>query len=329
MSKVLTPHDAKPRAPRSLRDAISRSERVADLLVQRSMVAFAALILLLVVGLVVTLLIDSAPAFKEHQLSLLFEREWNPNAERYGLLPAIVGTMVSSLLALIIGGLLGVAIAIFLTQDFLPERLNLFLKNLVDLLAAIPSVVYGLWGLAVIAPLLRPLSIWTSEHLGWFAPFERPLGVGGMAPAAIVLGIMILPTIAAISRDSLAAVHPRVKEAAYGLGANRWEVIFGVMLPTASEGIFGGMILGLGRALGETMALAMLLGNRNELSWSIFAPGNTLAALIANSYKEATKELIPRLIYAALILLLITLLVNVIGSLVLQHASKRFQGARS
>lgn len=202
------------------------------------------------------------------------------------------------------------------------------LKNIVDLLAAVPSVVYGLWGLAVITPLMRPMAEWLNANLGWIPFFGTPLGIGGLAPAAVVLAIMILPTIAAISRDSLAAVHPRIKEAAYGLGATRWEVIFGVMLPTALAGIFGAMILGFGRALGETMALAMLMGNRNDVSWSLFAPGNTLAALIANNYKEAGKDLVPFLIYASFVLLLVTLVVNVLGMLILNRASLAMGGSK-
>jgi phosphate transport system permease protein len=243
-------------------------------------------------------------------------------------LPAIAGTMVSSLIALVLAGVFGVAIAVFLTERYLPDKLTTVLKNIVDLLAAIPSVVYGLWGLAIIIPLMGPVAEWLYSNMSWFPPFSTPLGIGGMAPAALVLAIMILPTVAAISRDALAAVHPRTKEAAYGLGATRWEVIFRVVLPTASGGIFGGLILGFGRALGETMALAMLMGNRNELSWSVFAPGNTLSALIANSYKEASGDLVPRLIYAALVLLIITMVINFLGGLVLQHAAKRFQGSR-
>lgn len=262
-------------------------------------------------------------------LSLMTQTTWDPNKDQYGLLPAIVGTATSSLLALLVGGVLGVAIAIVLTQDFLPKKLATVLKNIVDLLAAIPSVVYGLWGLAVITPLLRPAAESIHQYLGWIPFFSTPLGIGGLAPAALVLAIMILPTVAAISRDALAAVHPRVKEAAYGLGATRWEVIFGVMLPTASGGIFGGMILGFGRALGETMALAMLMGNRNELSWSLFSPGNTLAALIANNYKEAGVDMQARLIFAALVLLIITLIVNVLGALVLQHAAAVLGGTKA
>jgi phosphate transport system permease protein len=281
------------------------------------------------VGLLLVILVrDSWPAIQEHGWSLLYQTNWNPVEGSFGLLPAVVGTVASSLAALAVAAVFGVAIAVFLTERYLPDNLTLILKNTVDLLAAIPSVVYGLWGLVIVTPLLRPLSEWSFEHLSWIPFFSTPLGIGGLAPAALVLAIMILPTVAAISRDALAAVHPRIREAAYGLGATRWQVIFRVVLPTASAGIFGGLILGFGRALGETMALAMLMGNRNELSWSLFAPGNTLAALIANSYKEASGDLVPRLIYAALVLLIITMIVNLLGGVILQQAASRLGGKK-
>jgi phosphate transport system permease protein len=292
--------------------------------------SFAALTIALVGLLLYTIIYRSLPAIQADGLSLVTSTDWNPSAQvpSYGLLPAIVGTVISSALALILGTVLGVAIAIFLTQDFLPKFIAVILKNIVDLLAAIPSVVYGLWGIYVITPMLQPIADWLHRYLGFIPFFGTALGPSGLAPAALVLGIMILPTIAAISRDALAAVHPRIKEAAYGLGATRWEVIFGVMLPTAAGGIFGGVILGFGRALGETMALAMLMGNRMDVSWSLFAPGNTLAALIANAYPEADDDLISRLIFAALVLLVITLIVNVLGTLILQRATRQMRGAK-
>jgi phosphate transport system permease protein len=303
-------------------------ELLADRTMSFSTVAFCGFTIGLVGLLLIILVRDSLPALREDGLSLLYQSEWNPVQQVYGLFPAIVGTLNSSLVALALAGVFGVAIAIFLTEAYLPDQLTAILKNIVDLLAAIPSVVYGLWGLVAITPLLQPLSEWLFERMPDVPFFSKPLGVGGLAPASLVLAIMILPTVAAISRDALAAVHPRVKEAAYGLGATRWQVIFRVVLPTASGGIFGGLVLGFGRALGETMALAMLMGNRNELSWSLFAPGNTLAALIANSYKEATGDLVPRLIYAALVLLIITMIVNLIGGFILQHTAARLQGGK-
>ena len=193
---------------------------------------------------------------------------------------------------------------------------------MIELLAAIPSVVYGLWGLFVVIPLIRPACNWLHLKLGWMSLFSTDLSGPGVLPAVIVLAIMILPTITAISRDALVSVPPKLRMAAYGLGATRWETIIGVILPTASRGIFGGMVLAFGRALGETMALAMLVGNSNQISLSLFSPANTLAALLANNFPEAGPKEVGILMYAALVLLAITLIVNIFGALILQRASR-------
>lgn len=244
----------------------------------------------------------------------------------------------------------GVSVAIFLSEGFLgtfvfrvlkifgvefhkfwgklPNRIEAVVKTIVDLLAAIPSVVYGLWGLYVVIPLITPVCHWLNDHMGWFPLFSTRLSGPGILPASLVLAIMVLPTIAAISREALVAVPPRLREAAYGLGATRWETIFAVILPTSAGGIFGGIILGFGRALGETMALAMLVGNANNISPSLFSPANTLASLLANSFPEAGPDQVPVLMYAALVLLGITLLVNLFGSLVLQRATRGLKGIR-
>jgi phosphate transport system permease protein len=266
-----------------------------------------------------------------------------PNKAEYGILPEIWGTLYTSLLALIIGSAFGVAAAIFLSEGYLgeavfnilkvvnlhfhpvwgklPERLELLLKNLIELLAAVPSVVYGLWGLFVVIPLVRPACHWLHVHLGGVPFFSTDLSGPGVLPAVFVLSIMILPTITAISRHALVSVPAKLRMAAYGLGAIRWETILGVLLPTASRGIFGGIVLAFGRALGETMALAMLVGNANRLTVSLFSPANTLAALLANSFPEAGQKEIPILMYAALVLLAITLVVNILGAVILERAA--------
>jgi phosphate transport system permease protein len=202
------------------------------------------------------------------------------------------------------------------------------LKNLIELLAAIPSVVYGLWGIFVIIPLLRPMCNWLHDHLGWVPLFGTSLSGPGMLPAALVLAIMILPTISAISRDALVSVPPKLREAAYGLGATKWEAILAVIIPTAQTGILGSVLLAFGRALGETMALAMLVGNANVISWSLFSPASTLAALLANNFPEASRSQVGVLMYAALVLMGITLLVNIVGALVLQSSARRTRGGR-
>ena len=200
------------------------------------------------------------------------------------------------------------------------------LKNLIELLAAIPSVVYGLWGLFVVIPLVRPYCNWLHLKLGWIPLFGTTLSGPGMLPAALVLSIMILPTITAISRDALTSVPSKLRMAAYGLGATQWETILAVILPTALRGIFGAVVLGFGRALGETMALAMLVGNANQIKVSLFSPANTLAALLANNFPEAPAKEVSVLMYAALVLLGITLLTNVFGAIILQRASVNLEG---
>jgi phosphate transport system permease protein len=257
------------------------------------------------------------PAMSEFGLGFMFSTTWDVNAGQFGILPEIWGTLYSSLVALFVGGFFGITIAIFVTQDFLPHKIETILKRIIELLAAIPSVVYGLWGIFVLIPLIRPFAHFLNDILGWLPFFSTRLSGPGMFPAAIVLSIMILPTVAAISQDAFNAIPHKTKEAAYGMGTTRWEAILRVMIPTASGGIFGALVLGFGRALGETMALAMLVGNSNQISLSLFAPANTLAALLAMNFPEAGEKEVSLLMYAACVLLVITLLVNVAGAAII------------
>lgn len=299
--------------------AVDRLFRVATL-------GFAWLIILLV-GLILYEIGGKAiPAIRQFGWSFISGSTWDVNAGQFGVLPEIWGTLYSSCLALAVAGFFGVSIAIFLTQDFLPRPLELMFQNIISLLAAIPSVVYGLWGIWVVIPAIRPMADWLHEHFQWIPLFETSLSGPGMLPAALVLSIMILPTVTAISRDALSAVPGKLKEAAYGLGATRWEAILGVILPTSATGIFGALVLGFGRALGETMALAMLVGNSNQLSVSLLSPANTLAALLANNFPEAGKQEEQVLMYAALLLLAITLAVNVCGTAIMQRTASRLRG---
>jgi phosphate transport system permease protein len=266
------------------------------------------------------------PAMSQHGLGFITGTTWDVSREEFSVLPEIWGTLYSSLLALILGGIFGVTIAIFLTQDFINFRLAAVFRTIVELLAAIPSVVYGLWGIYVLIPMLRPAAQWLHEHLGFIPLFGSELSGPGMAPAALVLAIMILPTVAAISVDAFRRIPYKVKEAAYGMGTTRWEAIIKVMLPTSSSGILAALVLGFGRALGETMALAMLIGNSNQISLSLFAPANTLASLLASSFPEAGEIEVQALMYAALVLLAITLAVNVIGLGIQQYTVRKFEG---
>jgi phosphate transport system permease protein len=324
------------RAPSRAQIRIDRAFRFACLL-------FATLTVALVTFIVLRIAFSAVPAMQRYGFGFLSGRVWDPNTERYGILAEIWGTVYTSVLALGLGTAFGVAAAVFLSEGYLgqamfgilrrvnlhlhpawvsfPDRVERTLKNLIELLAAIPSVVYGLWGLFVVIPLIRPLCNWVHLKLGWIPLFSTDLSGPGVLPAVIVLSIMIMPTITAISRDALVSVPPKLRMAAYGLGATRWEAILAVILPTASRGILGGVVLALGRALGETMALAMLVGNSNKLTVSVFSPANTLAALLANNFPEAGAKQIGVLMYAALVLLAITLVVNIIGAVIIKRAS--------
>lgn len=281
--------------------------------------AFTALTIVVLAYILVEIGGKAVPAVREYGLNLLTSVDWDVNKQIYGILPEIWGTLYSSLFALVVGGVFGVAIAIFLTQDFLPHKIEIVLKNIIEMLAAIPSVVYGLWGIFVLIPIIRPFADFLHAHLGWIPLFGTELSGPGMFPGALVLSIMILPTVAAISQDAFRAIPYKTKEAVYGMGATRWEAILRVMLPTASGGVFGALVLGFGRALGETMALAMLVGNSNQISLSLFSPANTLAALLALNFPEAGGDEVQVLMFAAIVLLVITLAVNIIGQLIINY----------
>ncbi len=273
-----------------------------------------------------TILYVSLPAIREFGLGFLASTEWNPvsGREAYGALPMIYGTLVSSAIALLFAVPLGLGSAIFLSEDFLPERIRSVLIFLVELLAAIPSVIYGLWGIFVVIPILKEVGDWLHRELGFIPLFgTAPVGPG-MLPAAVVLAIMILPITTSLSRSSLAAVPPDLRDAALGLGATRWEAIFRLMIPAAFSGIAGGVLLALGRAMGETMATTMIIGNSNQLSFSLLAPGNTIASLLANQFGEAKGLQVSSLMYAALVLLFLTLLVNAFAHRIVESVRRKY-----
>jgi len=312
--------------------------------------ASAGLCLVLVGYIVLRIAWTAVPAMRQYGLGFLTGRSWDPNQRTFAILPEIWGTLYTSVLALVLGSAFGIAAAIFLSEGYLaaavfavlrtmkveyhpvwgtlPDRVEDLLRNLIELLAAIPSVVYGLWGLFVVIPLVRPVANGLHARLGWMPFFSTTLSGPGVLPAVLVLSIMILPTVTALSRDALVAVPSKLRMAAYGMGATRWETILSVILPTASRGIFGAVVLAFGRALGETMALAMLVGNSNRISLSLFSPANTLASLLANNFPEAGPHEVGVLMYAALVLLAITLAVNIVGSLILQRASGELEAMR-
>ncbi len=310
--------------------AITRPPSSAEYLTDRTFrtltLVAAAIIIVLVAYILWNIGGQALPAIRDYHIGFLTSSTWDVQNQKFGILPQIWGTLYSSLLALISAGFFGLTVAIFLTQDFLPPKLAMIFRTIIEMLAAIPSVVFGLWGIFVVIPAIRPLADWLHEYLGWFPLFGTSLSGPGLAPATIVLAIMILPTVAAISQDALNLVPYRTKEAAYGMGATRWEAILKVMVPTAAGGILSAMVLGFGRALGETMALAMLIGNSNQISLSLFSPASTLAALLASSFPEAGRIEVQALMYAALVLLAITLVVNVIGTFILSLTQRRISG---
>ncbi len=286
-------------------------------MVFRSLVVFCALAVLAIVGLIVFELISqSRLSMSKFGLKFLIKQIWDPVAEDFGALPFIYGTIVSSLVALVIAVPLSLGTALFLTE-LCPQRIRGIFSLLVELLAAIPSVIYGLWGIFVLAPFLRAhVEPFLGRYFGWTGLFSGPKYGWGMLAGGTIIAIMILPIIASITREVITAV-PRVqREAALALGATKWEMLRMAVLRNARSGIFGAVILGLGRALGETMAVTMVIGNRPEIAKSLFAPGYTLASVIANEFTEAVGNFYQSsLMEMALILFVITLIVNALAGL--------------
>lgn len=308
---------------RSASQAPTTEEILADRAFRALTFASGALVVILLAYILWKIGEQAAPAMQRYGFGFLTSAVWDPSRESFGVLAEIWGTIYSSILALLVAGFFGVGVAIFLTQDFIEGRLARAFRVIVEMLASIPSVVYGLWGIYVVIPALRPLADWLHASFGWMPFFATSLSGPGMAPAVIVLAIMVLPTVAAISQDAFTLIPYKVKEAAYGMGTTKWEAILKVMLPTASSGIFASLVLGFGRALGETMALAMLIGNSNQISLSLFSPANTLASLLASQFPEAHGIEVQALMYAAIVLLLISLAVNVLGTIIMAFSAKQ------
>jgi phosphate transport system permease protein len=287
--------------------------------------ACAIVVPALVVAIAVAIFAAAWPAFSKLGLSIVTSSDWDVVSGHFGAAPALFGTLVSSAVALIIATPLAIGIAIFLSE-FSPLWLRQPVGFLVDLLAAIPSVVYGLWGIFVLIPMLRqhvmPF-LRDTLHLGATPLFSGPAYGPSMLAAGIILAIMALPYISSVSREVLMAVPRSQREAALALGATRWEMIRDAVIPYAKSGIIGGIMLGLGRALGETMAVTMVIGNRPEISASLFAPGYTMASLIANQFSEATNDLhLSALMAVGAILFVITLIVNAIARWLVWSASR-------
>lgn len=266
--------------------------------------------------------VNSMPAIQQLGLDFLTTSAWNPVESIYGVLPMAYGTIVSSLIALLIAFPIGLACAIVLSENFLPLSIRTPLTFMVELLAAIPSVVYGLWGIFVLIPFLQPIGRWLHENFSYIPLFSTRYIGPGMFPAGIILAIMILPILATIARDSLAALPSELRWGAYGIGSTRWQTIFSILIPAAFSGIIGGTMLALGRALGETIAVTLVIGNSNDLNFSILAPANTIASLLANQFAEASGLQRSALFYAGLVLFAITLIVNIVAYWIIQRVKK-------
>ncbi len=293
-----------------------------------SVFRFATLLCALaLIGLVVLVLVElvlrSRLSLHEFGWAFFTSQAWDPVVGDFGALPFLYGTLVSSVVAVVIAVPLAVGVAVFLSE-MCPCALRGPLSFLTELLAAIPSVIYGLWGIFVLAPLMRRyVQPWLASHFGWTGLFEGPAYGLGMLAAGVILAIMIIPIISSITREVLAAVPRHQREAALALGATRWEMIRLGVLRNARTGIFGAIILGLGRALGETMAVTMVIGNRAEIAKSLFAPGYTMASVIANEFSEATGELyLSTLIETGLALFLVTIVVNAVARLLVWSATR-------
>jgi phosphate transport system permease protein len=283
---------------------------------------FALAVAVTLIWIAIEVAIQAMPAIRQFGVSFFTTTAWNPVENKYGALPQIYGTLVTSFIALLIAVPVGLGVAIFLSEDYLPPRIQMVIVFLVELLAAIPSVVYGLWGIFVLIPILRSVGQGLNAYLGWLPIFSTPPSGPGMLSAGVILSIMILPTIAAISRDALIFVPSDLRQAAVGLAATRWETILKVILPAAFSGIVGAVMLGLGRAIGETMAVTLVIGNSNNISPSILAPANTIPSLLVNQFSEASGLQVAALMYAALILFGITLAINILAQLLVRRVQR-------
>ena len=302
-----------------------RDGNLGDRLFRWGTAAFAALTLILLAAMAVEMARASASSIRQFGLGFVTHSVWDPVRNVFGALPFIFGTVVSSLIALVIAVPVSLGVAIFLAE-LAPPSVRAIMGFIVELLAAVPSVVYGLWGVFVLAPWLRD---WIEPALaavfGFLPLFRGPHQGVGMLAGGLILAIMILPTISSVSREVLRAVPDTLREGALALGATRWETIRRIVLPAARSGITGAVILGLGRALGETMAVTMVIGNRPAISASLFAPSYTMASVIANEFTEATGDLyLSALCEVGLVLFAVTLALNLVARLLVSRMGRAY-----
>lgn len=300
------------------------AEKLVDISFRNLAIAMASVVAIVLFSILVVVFQGSLDSMARYGWQFLVTSDWNPVDDQYGAGAAIYGTLITSLLALMIAVPLGVGTAIFITENIIPKRIRDVIGLMVELLAAIPSVVLGLWAIFVLEPFIRPGLELLYQMFNWCPLFSTPPMGPGTIPAVLILVVMILPIITAISRDCLNQVPPQLRQAAYGVGTTRWGAIINVILPAAISGIIGGVMLALGRAMGETMAVTMIIGNSNNFSVSLLAPGNTIAAMLANQFGEADGSQVSSLMYAAFVLIVLTLCVNIFAQWIVKRLSLKY-----
>lgn len=301
-----------------------RSSPLGDRIFSILLYGAAWIVLAVVIALFVVLLKAAIPAMQATGLKPLLSQVWSPNDGQFGVLSFVYGTIVTSIIALVVAGPIGIGAALFLAE-LAPRRLATPVAMLVELLAAVPSVVYGVWGLFALAPFMRVyIEPALAKMFGFLPLFQGPIYGVGMLTGGIILAIMVVPTVAAISRDVFEAVPNEQREGMLALGATKWEMLTKAVLPYARSGVLGALVLGVGRALGEAMAVVMVIGNKPAIAASLFAPGYTMASVLANEFSEATgKVYISMLIEIGLLLFVVSLIVNVIARLLVWSVSRR------
>jgi len=305
-----------------------RVQRIQDFIFHKVTLLFAASVLIVLVGIIISLAIGAAPAFREFGASFLTTNEWDPVNDKFGALIAITGTLVTSFIALLVAFPISFGIALFLTE-ICPAWLRRPMGMAVELLAGVPSIIYGMWGLFVFAPLfgdtVQPFLKKTLGVLPFIGPFFHGPTMGlGLLTAGLILAVMIIPFIASVMRDVFEIVPAVLKESAYGLGCTKWEVVRKIVLPYTRAGVVGGVMLGLGRALGETMAVTFVIGNANDIKLSLFSPGNSISSTLANEFAEASSPLhVSSLFALGLILFAITFIVLSAAKLMLVGMSRK------
>lgn len=304
-----------------------KTSRSTDLLFRGITAACAGLVLLIMAGIFISLVWNSLPSIKAFGFSFLFSTAWDPVSQNFGALSSIYGTLMSTAIAMLLAVPLSMVIALFLVE-LAPPKISYLVGNAIELLAAVPSIIYGMWGLFVFAPFMadyvQPL---LSEYLGWLPLFQGPeMGIG-MLTAGIILALMILPFISTVMRDVFAMVPDVMKEAGYGMGATTWEVTKDVTIRYGIQGMIGACLLGLGRAIGETMAVTFVIGNSSDIFISLFEAGNSIASRLANEFAEAAEPMyLSALMELGLVLFLMTFVLQIVTQLWLKRVKRKMGG---